>query len=119
MADITLADLRNRVLQKLSVLMGGETAAAEDAAVVDAACLAVFEDLRERNICYWSDSAIPLALKESLAEHIACYSCGDFPSKKNNAKYGGEAAKEATRAVLRELTAHTKRVETPTQAAYF
>ena len=36
MATTTKAVLRNRVLEELGVLAGGETAASEDAAVVDA-----------------------------------------------------------------------------------
>lgn len=118
MADASLSEITTRILQKLSVLERGETAEAEDDALVDSIVLSVNEELRELEICYWSDSAFPQAIKEAFCDYAACFCVGDFPSQKNLQRYGGEPNKDAFRATLRRLTASRERVDKPTRAEY-
>jgi hypothetical protein len=119
MADATLSEMANRVLQKLSVLERGEVAEAEDAALIGAVILSVNESLREKGVCYWSDAAFPKAILEALAEHVACHAECDYPSSRNLQKYGGEDKKRMTLAELRALTASQERVDAPSRAIYF
>ena len=78
MADSSLADMRNRVLEKLFVLIAGETATAEDTATVEKVIVSTNEELRENELCYWSDSATPQALVEHLAAYYACFLANDY-----------------------------------------
>lgn len=119
MADATLAQLRNRVLQKLSVLERGETAEAEDAALVDSMILSVNEELRDLEICYWSDSAFPQSILEAMADYVACFAVGDFPSQKNRDRYGQPQSKMMYRHDLARLASSKERVDKPTRADYF
>jgi hypothetical protein len=118
MADATLAQIIERVLQKLSVLEGSETAEAEDAAKITAIVTACNEDLREREIAHWSDAAFPQAIKETFCDYVACHAVGDYPSSKNLQRYD-DGKKERTLADLRRLTASKERVDKPTRAEYF
>jgi hypothetical protein len=118
MADATLNEVIARTLQKLSVLEGGETAEAEDVAKLTAIITACNEDLREREICHWSDAAFPQAIKETFCDYVACHAVGDYPSAKNLQRYD-DAKKERTLADLRRLTASKERVDKPTRAEYF
>lgn len=118
MADATLAEMRNRVLEKMFVLVAGETAEAEDVATVEKVIVSTNEELRENEICYWSDSATPQHLVEHLAAYYACYLANDYMgAQEANAfrqdHYGFSLAK------LRELTAGRKRIATPTAGTYF
>ncbi len=118
MADATLAQMRNRVLEKLFVLIAGETADAEDAATVEKVIASTNEELRENEICYWSDSATPQALVEHLAAYYACFLANDYMDAQEAAVFVNSHEAKAL-AKIREITATRKRVATPTRATYF
>lgn len=118
MAAATLAELIDRVLQKLSVLEGGETAEAEDAALIQVVVLSVNEQLRTKEIAHWSDAAFPQDIKEDLADYIACHAVDDYPSTKNLTKFD-ERKKQSSLAKLRALTSSSERVDRQTRADYF
>jgi hypothetical protein len=119
MADATLAQTRNRVLQKLSVLERGETAEAEDAALIESIIVSVNEELRDLEICHWTDAAFPQAILEAFADYVACFAAGDFPSQKNAQKYGQPQSKGMYRQDLARLTSSRERIDKPTKADYF
>jgi hypothetical protein len=118
MADATLATMRNRTLQKLLALVAGEVANAEDAALIDGVIANCNEDLREREICYWSDDATPLALVETLAAYYACHIANDYFEPTQARAFRTDHMESSMRR-LRELTATRKRVDTPTRATFF
>jgi hypothetical protein len=118
MADATLAQTRNRTLEKLYVLIAGETAEAEDAEIVERVIASVNEDLRENELCYWSDSATPQHLLEHLAFLYACYLANDYMDA-NEAAAFVQANEAKAMFKIRELTANTKRVDTPSKGTYF
>lgn len=118
MADATLAEMRNRTLEKLYVLIAGETAEAEDVVTVEKVIVSTNEELRENEICYWSDSATPQHLVEHLAAYYACYLANDFMDAQEAAAFKQDnEAKAMFR--IRELTANTNRVKTPSRGTYF
>lgn len=49
----TVADLRDKVLRKLAVLGNGQTASAEDSAIVEDAINELHSELEERDLAYW------------------------------------------------------------------
>lgn len=118
MADATLAQTRNRVLEKLFVLIAGETAEAEDSEIVERVIVAVNEDLRENEICYWADSATPQHLVEHLAALYACYLANDFMDAQEASSFRQDNEQKAM-FKIRELTAGGKRVATPSKGTYF
>jgi predicted alpha-1,6-mannanase (GH76 family) len=121
MADYTLAQMRNRVLEKLFVLIAGETAEAEDVATVEACIAAVNETLRQDEICYWDDTGTPEHLVEWLGQYYACFLANDYMDAgealtfKNDPNTGMKACIREIRA----LTALRKRVDEPTRALHF
>ena len=121
MADYTLAEMRTRVLEKLFVLIAGETADAEDAATVDDVIAAVNETLRQDEICYWDDTGTPEHLVEWLGQYYACFLANDYMDAgeasafKNDPNTGMKACMREIRA----LTAARKRVDEPTKALHF
>jgi len=117
-ADATLAQVRNRTLEKLFVLIAGETADAEDTEVVERVIVAVNEDLRENEICYWSDSATPQQLVEHLATLYACYLANDYMDAQEAAAFKQDNEQKAM-FKIRELTAGGRRVATPSKGTYF
>lgn len=119
MADATISQMAVRVLQKLSVLQGGETASAEDDALVQAGILAVNEKLRDLEICHWSDSAFPLAIKEDLAAYVACHVAGEFMADAAMALNFRQMNEREALANLRRLTASRERIDKPTRAEFF
>lgn len=118
MADATLAQTRNRVLEKLYVLIAGETAEAEDSEIVERVIVSVNEDLRENEICYWSDSATPQHLLEHLAALYACSLANDYMDA-NEAAAFVQANEAKAMFKIRELTANVKRIATPSKGTYF
>jgi hypothetical protein len=117
-ADATLALMRNRVLEKLFVLIAGETAEAEDAEIVERVIVSVNEDLRENEICYWADSGTPQHLVEHLAALYACYLANDYMDAQEAMAFRADNEAKAM-FKIRELTANVKRVATPSRATYF
>ncbi len=118
MADATLAEMRNRVLEKLFVLIAGETAESEDATTIETVIANVNEELRENEICYWSDSATPRALMEHLAAYYACFAANDFMDAQEASTFRQDHEQTAM-FKIRELTAGGKRVATPSKGTYF
>ena len=121
MADFTLAQMRNRVLEKLGVLIAGETAEAEDVTTVETVIANVNEQLRDDEICYWDDSGTPLALAETLGAYYACFLANDYMSPQNAAGFKSDPLTgiDACERKLRSLTANRKRVVEPTRGTYF
>lgn len=118
MADATLAELRNRVLQKLKVLQAGETAEAEDSALIEDIAASVNEKLRELSIAYWSDSACPQAVLEDLATYIACHAADDYMEGNAAASFRQTYEPTAERN-LRRLASSGERFNKPTRQDYF
>lgn len=117
MADASAADLRTRIAEKLFILIAGETLAAEDAATIDKVAASVNEKLREDEVAYWSDSAIPQHVMEDLAAYIACHLVNDYLDANEAAAFRGDHLATSKMALL-ALTATKKRVAT-TRAVYF
>lgn len=118
MADATLAEFRNRVLQKLFVLQSGETADAADAVLVEGVIASVNEKLRDLEIAYWDDSACPQAVLEDLSVYVACHCAGDFMELVEADKFKDSNETKSLKA-LREITATRKKIVDPTRATYF
>lgn len=118
MADATLAEMRNRVLEKLFVLVAGETAETEDAVTVEKVIVSTNEELRENELCYWSDSATPQFLVEALAAYYACFLANDYMSAQESAAFRQDHLGMSL-AKIRELTATKKRTATPTRGTFF
>jgi hypothetical protein len=78
MTTYTLAQLRNRTLQKLGVLAGSETADADDAALVEQAANNLHAMLEKEVWLSWTTSAIPDTIFEPLATVTAALVCGEF-----------------------------------------
>jgi len=119
MADATIAEMSTRVLQKLSVLERGETPEAEDDTLVRSIIVSCNEELRDKEICYWSDTAFPQSVKEAFADYVACFAVGDFPSPKNQQKYQGEQNENRFLRKLAGLAASRERIDKPTKADYY
>lgn len=118
MADATLAELRNRVLQKMFVLQAGETADAADAALVEGVIASVNEKLRDMEIAYWDDSGCPQAVLEDLSVYVACHCAGDFMDTPEAERFKDSNERKVLMA-LREITATRKKIVEPTRATYF
>lgn len=118
MADATLAELRNRTLQKLKVLQAGESAEAEDVTLIETIAVSVNEKLRDLGICYWSDSAFPQAVVEDLATYIACHAADDYMDGGQAVSFRQTYEPTAERN-LRRLVQSGERFNKPTRAEYF
>lgn len=118
MADATLAEMTTRVLEKLFVLIAGETAAAEDSATVQKVIVSTNEELRENEICYWDDSGTPQHLVEHLAAYYACFLANDYMDASEAAAFI-QAHEQKSMMKIRELTAQRKRVSLPARGTYF
>lgn len=121
MADASLALVRNRTLEKLFVLIAGETADAEDAEIVERVIANTNEELRENELCYWSDSATPQYLVECLAAYYACFLANDYmdAAEARTFKEDRDTGVKACLAKIRELTATKLRVEQQTPSLHF
>ena len=118
MADRTLAELRNRVLGRLKVLTAGEVADAADSEFVEATIADVNEKLRDKQICYWEDSAYPSAIFQDLAWFVACH-CADEYMEEGEASAFRVKNEDRSLAELRRLTASAERTDVPTKADFF
>lgn len=114
----TLAELRNRTLQKLKVLGAGEVANAEDASLVDDAIASVNEKLRDLEICYWADGETPESLFEDLAVYVACHCASDFMSEQEAQAYR-QLNEPLSYKELKRITSSRPRAYTPTRQDYF
>jgi hypothetical protein len=78
-ATYTKAQLRNRVLRELGVLAGGgETAEADDAAIVEEMIDAQHAMLERQVFVTWTTSAIPDTVYEPLALVVSARLAGSF-----------------------------------------
>ena len=118
MADATQAELNIRIQEKLFILIAGETAAAEDTATVNKVIVSVNEQLREKEIAYWSDSACPQAVLEDLAAYMACFLANDYMDASEALAFRQDHLRGSL-ANLREIVATTKPIAEPTRAVYF
>lgn len=120
MADATASDVTTRVLQNLSLLPGGETAEAEDAALVLSFIISTNEELRELEICYWSDAAFPQAILNAFARYVSCHAADPlYPGNPQGAAAYRATHEANSLAQLRVLAANRMRVDTPTFGLYF
>ena len=71
MADLTKAEIRNRVLEHLGVLAAGQGASAEDAALVDEAIDSAHERLRKFGLVPFATSAVPPWAQIPLRDYVA------------------------------------------------
>lgn len=71
MADLTKAELRNRVLQHIGVLAAGQSASGEDANMVDESIDAAHERLRKMGLVPFATSAIPPWAQAPLRDYVA------------------------------------------------
>lgn len=78
MTTYTLAQLRDRVLGKLGVLSGTETATAEDAALVEQVATNVHAMLDREIFLTWTTAAIPDTVMEPLTYIVAARCADDF-----------------------------------------
>lgn len=118
MADLTLDEVSNRVLQKLFVLVAGETAEAEDEALVQTVVTNINEQLRQKKICYWENDATPEHLTEDLVRYYACFLAEDYMDEAEASSFVGKY-QESSLAKLRELTAFQKKVDEPARNLFF
>jgi len=114
----TLAQLRNRTLQKLKVLGAGEVANAEDAALVDDAIASVNEKLRDLEICFWADGEIPESVVEDLAVYVACHCASDFMSEQEAQAYR-QMNEPISFVELKRITSSRPRAYQPTRGDYY
>jgi hypothetical protein len=70
-ADLTKAQLRNRVLQHLGVLAAGQDPSAEDADLVDEAIDAAHDRLNKYGLTPFATSAIPSWAQTPLRDYVA------------------------------------------------
>ena len=121
MADATLAEMRNRVLEKLFVLIAGEVAESEDATTIETVIANINEELREDELCYWDNSATPRHLMETLAAIYACHAANDFMDAQEAAAFRSDrlVGIDAAMMRLRDLVATKRRVGTPSKGTYF
>jgi hypothetical protein len=70
-AALTKAELRARVLEHLGVVGAGQSAAAEDAALVDEAIDAAHDRLRKLGLAPFATSAIPSWAQVPLRNYVA------------------------------------------------
>lgn len=118
MADATLAEVRNRVLQKLKVLQAGETPESEDSALIEDVIASVNEKLRDLGMCYWDDDATPQSVLEDLAIYVACHAADDY-MEGNAAASFRKTYEPAAEHNLRRLVQSSDRFNKPTRAEYF
>ena len=118
MADATQAELNTRILEKLFVLIAGETAEAEDVATVDKVIVSVNEKLREEELCYWSDSACPQHLVEDLAFFMACHLANDYMDATEAKAFRADHLDSSLKNI-RSLTATRKKVTVAVKSTYF
>lgn len=121
MADATLAEMTTRVLEKLFVLIAGETAEAEDSATAQKVIVSTNETLREDELCYWSDSATPQHLVEVLAGYYACFLANDYMDavEATAFKSDPDTGMKASMRTIRSLVAQRPRVAEPTRSTFF
>lgn len=118
MADATLAETVQKVLEALGVLMAGETVEAEDQSFVEARVTSSNEKLRDLGVCYWSDAAFPQSIVDDFARYVACQVAEPYLGQQAGGAF--KAANETKSLMeLRKLTASRERMEKPTRQDYF
>ena len=71
MATLTKAEIRDRVLEHLGVLGAGQSASAEDAAVVEEAIDAAHDQLRKFGLAPYATTAVPEWAQPLLRDYVA------------------------------------------------
>lgn len=71
MATLTKAELRNRILEHIGVVGAGQSASAEDAALVDEAIDAAHDRLNKFGLVPFATSAIPTWAQIPLRDYVA------------------------------------------------
>ena len=71
MANWTAAELAQAVLTRLGICGAGQTAAAEDAAIVTKSWESVYPQLRKLNLAPWGSSAIEEEAQTPLEKYMA------------------------------------------------
>jgi len=114
----TKADLRNRVLQHLHVVAGGETPSSEDAATVDEIIVNVQASLDETFLVSWDLTDIPSNVFQPLSWIMADELIVDFEVQADTATRIERKAIEA-RKELRRQTDLPIDESTPSEATFF
>tara|TARA_X000001316_G_C922179_1_gene37077 strand:+ start:1561 stop:1905 length:345 start_codon:yes stop_codon:yes gene_type:complete len=78
MATETDAEVQTRVLLKLKLIVGGESADTADLSVVNDVFGSRIEFLRDEGVCWWDADAVPLSYCDPLAEYLTFYCCNEF-----------------------------------------
>jgi hypothetical protein len=71
MATLTKAELRDRVLTHMGILAAGQSASAEDAAIVEEAIDAAHSQLRKFGLVPFATSAVPEWAQAQLRDYVA------------------------------------------------
>ena len=71
MATWTAAELRNAVLTRLGITQAGQSASAEDAAVVDTAYTSIYARLRRLGVATWGKGSIEEGAQQPLSKYLA------------------------------------------------
>lgn len=116
MANLTKAQLADRVLEKLRVKAAGQSARAEDKSLAEQAIDSAHAELRKRGLVPFATSAIPEWAQRPLIAWVAAEISEEF------GKQMGEADKEMRKSVAeRRLEKHVSgyRHPIPIVAEYF
>lgn len=71
MATWTAAQLADAVLKHLGIVGAGQSAAAEDTAIVTSAYASIYPQLRRHSLAPWGSGAIEEEYQEPLAKYVA------------------------------------------------
>lgn len=113
----TTAQMVTIILKKLHVLEAGETADPEDSETVTAALARAHEELRELEVCHWSDNAVPAHIEDALALYVAGQIAEEFRGAQGAIAYKQEGVAALRR--IRALTESRERTDKPTRAEYY
>jgi hypothetical protein len=105
----TSSDLATEVLLELRVIGEGETAEAEDVAIVKRKYSGLLEELRDDGKAFWSENSIPERVFQALARVVAGECANVFGKQYDSGS-----------AFRRLITlAHRRSTAVPTRAEYF
>lgn len=78
MATLTKQTLRERVADELRISQLGVTLSAEDADKIDKSIDDTHAELRQRGLCWWTDSAIPDDVAYAMTVFVAARAAAKF-----------------------------------------
>ena len=111
----TKTDLRKAVLEDLGILAGGESASAEDAALVERRIDRLHEELIDNGLVAWSLTAIPDRAMQPMTKLVAAVCWSAF-----HGDTGAVVAEQKAAAARARLARQAQHVtEEPTRAVYY